>query len=413
MDCKQFTYIIEYFNFHSIKLDVFWNNGHPADRDLEILLPMTEEIQSNLDQVCNPASLFLDQLEDDQWRLLFQMVGPDIMNEDMTIYQVIEHLFKINAPAMFIKSEEDLMIALAELWLKLQEKVGSLYDSNEIERENIDRRLKTYCRMFRSVLLNLVFEKKPLINLEGINPQYYNNGMFLRPGVLLATRLEKQGGAHSGGTIIVEDGGEDLGFDKLCGVIIAQKASGSVGVTAQERPSRATILVEDASRLMSARCKARLYKFQANTTVPLGTNPSPSVWQPKLGGYLDVEDLKRIPVLKTSDELHAFIEGKSGLVLIDERRFDEVDETTLTENFEDGIMVLRRLPSGNLGKGMRGGVIIIETNNSLEEIQAVLSDEYIPGRGIILRRVPDQKNKGETELEVVYPRKKVYKVESS
>lgn len=399
MDCKQFTYIIEYFKFHSGKLDLFWQDGNPADEDLEILIPMTEKIQADLDKVCDPASLFIDQFEDDQWRLLFETVGsPDVLGNDQTNYMIFERLLGSKIPALFIRADQDVRPALDMIRTLLKEKIDSIYCDEEwrfVRRESGQELLyQNLCTVF----LNSVLKQRPLLDLRDCSPKLINNCEGLNKGVVLVDSVLEKGGEWSNCIIIAEDGGNELGLNKLSGVIIAKKAQGKVGQMYQtiKEPIRSTILVEDSSVINPLECKTRLYSLR---------NVDAKKWSLGASYYVELAGMNAmdeiLPTLN-SIELNAFKEVKCGLIVIDKKSLESLPESEITEGFEDGIIVLRALPSKELGKGMTGGVIIIETNNTLEEIQAVLSDEYIPGRGIILRRVPDRKNRGETKLEVIY-----------
>ncbi|MCL5411083.1 MAG: hypothetical protein M1324_04595, partial [Patescibacteria group bacterium] len=85
------------------------------------------------------------------------------------------------------------------------------------------------------------------------------------------------------------------------------------------------------------------------------------------------------------EELVKARERKAGLYIVDDIRNFSVD---VTDGWEDGILVLRDLPEKNIGKGMKGGVVIVESSLSPDEVRSRLSAEDKTG-GAILMRLPD------------------------
>jgi len=96
------------------------------------------------------------------------------------------------------------------------------------------------------------------------------------------------------------------------------------------------------------------------------------------------------------EELVKARERKAGLYII-----DDINRFTgdVTDGWEDGILVLRDLPEKNIGKGMKGGAIIIESSLLPDEVRQKLSTEDRAG-GAILMRLPDptEDNPNNTKL---------------
>lgn len=194
----------------------------------------------------------------------------------------------------------------------------------------------------------------------------------VKGGVIAAKSAGHDLGKLEKAVVFCDTSGDNLGVENQTeSVIICNHAGENIGISAKG----GTILIEKSTKEMPmsyGRGLGLYFYFDKKCT------------------YEDM-NFNHAPSIQTKYDLDDFIEGKMGLVIID-HDYQKVRTSTkqVTDGQKGGIIVLRRLHDKDtqLGYGMAGGALIIESDLFPDEVRERLSNEGRTG-GIILMRVPD------------------------
>lgn len=226
-------------------------------------------------------------------------------------------------------------------------------------------------------------------------------GLTMRGGRLRMTKCKNAAGlSGAGGTLEVEQAGTSfaLGMGMAEGATVYCKEAeedafrdfagtayyeGDISnISAKRKLEKSTILLKNPFSLYNSE-EADIFWYDSEETK----------YKNRLGFVDAMSDYR---------DMDLFLEGGQGMVVLDESydfMADSPRESIYRKvgNMTAGILVMKVAPQSEIGKGMRGGILILEDPDiSLEDVKLRLSEDR-PG-GLVFMRVPDEDNEGETKL---------------
>ncbi len=223
----------------------------------------------------------------------------------------------------------------------------------------------------------------------------------------------------SGGRIyITESAKEKLGDNATGGAIFAEYVSGEFG----NNSTKANFIIGDANKLPTNKKggiviidrvggKPEITDFSQytafiNDDFTFGSVSEVNNYIKEVKGnlfgynqitrdYVEYSRDTKIKKVSTEKELENWKKQEGGMCIINHQsKFNE----PVTKGMTDGIMVIRKIPNGNIGVGMEGGVVILDNPVfTLEEARERVNYDR-NGNGVILIRVRNEKDPNKTKL---------------
>jgi glutamate synthase domain-containing protein 3 len=210
-------------------------------------------------------------------------------------------------------------------------------------------------------------------------------GMNMSGGVATAEVCKKWAAQSiSGGVCFVRETEEAAGIKAEGGIVMVESGKNVGEKTVGENPlfliSEWAKYDYNVKQFITSKCYQRHIKR--------------SSWQPE--GYYDAGDLGGFDV-DSVQEFREVVDG-NGLAIVHESRWAKLlGPNNLFEGMKSGVALFRKAPLFDIGRGMLGGVVIIEDENvTIEEIRKRISPKK--QGGLILLRVRNKDNPDITTL---------------
>jgi formylmethanofuran dehydrogenase subunit C len=201
-------------------------------------------------------------------------------------------------------------------------------------------------------------------------------------GTIIANIVEDEvAGCGSWTDILINEAKRGkLGAGKGGGTLIANRSHGELG-----RP-------DGYSR---KECFATLLVGEYDDGYPQGSNFETYSYNDNNKIYIDLRKREVVSsYIANDEELTEFKKKRCGLVVVN--KYSDIQQN-ITDGMDGGIVVLKQLPTSELGKGMNRGAVVVDIPGiTKERIRKVLSKDR--SYGLILMRVPDPDDPKKTKL---------------
>lgn len=454
MDCIGLTNSLKRFQEIKFQIDSVLDTEEKAGEKLAKLLPLKREFYTIVDQIeqengaADVAFLRAFRKKEINIGFLPNNSTSDVLNAFDEFYDLID------LEKDFMRVNKRSFERLVEYIDKNQEQITSVINNYDKHNEKAHARLLNILRLIIvSAFIRKTLKPNQKLDLRGMRNLPNIIGIRFQEGQLILDDCEDIGWEMEGGEIIAIEANTDVGeciaggkikvgsassfvgSNAIGGKIIVGKAEGLVGL----RANGGAITLEEGTGEIGAQSKNAIFVRKAGDSIGAG----------KSGGVLIVEEagdlIGRDPsagrgvgqgtllvtrftdreinkseqvTIRYDEESCTYKEIRSGaeidsqiirdgnvikifkgfgvnLVIIDDMSI--INENP-TDGMHGGILVLRDLPEGELGKNMKNCAVIVEVDKDPEEVKKLIDKDRKPGEGLILMRVPDPNRSGKTML---------------
>lgn len=369
---------------------------------------LRERIEKIREKFTYPDKIFLEELDKEKTLKKIKEITSSHPSSlmHMPAYRALERIFQSLDTVIWkkdIKFTERSYDRFVKGLVNRKGVLSAIFKTAPLSKK--EEQLSHLFALIHSVFLNKFLKSDTVLNIKKTIPKELEDyfGCFLMRGKISVEKVGDRLGTSMFGGVIKADIAGDWACDGIKGgVVIIKKA----GYNLASRMDGGTVYAKEVGdspgnnkedgTLLVEKWKMQYAYFHEKTY--FYNNQDQNYYD--LPVYYATADDAKIYPLKEKDlsfELESFKDEKEGLRIIESL---PPNPSSITEDMKGGILVLRQAPTHNIGEGMEDGILIIEDlATSKEEVRKRLS----PHRkgGVIMMRVPDPYNPGETILEEV------------
>lgn len=382
--------------------DIYSEGGEENEKLIEIKKEAETLIHELIDDYCFGID-FTNKLKDVQFiqRIVLEIEGrKDLGDKNLADTLRLKSIILINFFKKIFPNQTKRKKITSQMYQRFLE---ALLDPQIKKNTEIDwaKRSAVGLEFLNSVFLDFSLAENGRVNMDQPLPKDFDSsfgfgwkegtanllevgdwlGERMTGGQIYAKKAKFGAGFNmAGGVLRVEEAGEGLAPDMYGGTIIVKKAAMEAGrvsqsmKTSESNGSGGTILFE----------KIQSFADSVNPNIIFCSyNAKDNIYYTMTG--TDTDQIREIKPMSSDNDLRNAHDRMAGVYMI-----DDVTKFTypVTRGWGNGVLVLRDLPEKNIGEGMFGGAVIIESTLPVEEVRSRVMKENRLG-GFILMRVPD------------------------